>query len=281
MAAAMSLGAGAAAQIASAGRGLVNAENTGGLESTRLKAQERCCKHTLPLFTHASPPRLTVRAAAAAAVAVQNDTSIETKLPRLKGFYLQKVVPAMKEEFKYANILQVPRVEKVVVNCGVGEASQNAKVLESTVKDVSLITGQRPVVTRSKKAIAGFKLRQGVPVGVAVTLRGERMYAFLDRLLNLALPRTRDFQGVNPYGFDGKGNYTLGLPEQSVFPEIRVENIDRQSGMDVSIVTTAHTDKEGQKLLSLLGMPFKEAAARKIVPRKKGNFFYKGGKPRK
>lgn len=164
----------------------------------------------------------------------------------------------MQEEYKYANKFEVPYVKKIVVNCGVGEASQNAKALEGTIRDIALVTGQKAVVTRSRKAIAGFKLREGVPVGVTLTLRGEMMYAFLDRLLNLALPRTRDFQGVNPYSFDGRGNYTLGLPEISVFPEIKFENIDKQRGMDICIVTTAKNDTEGQKLLSLLGMPFKE-----------------------
>ncbi|CAM6024483.1 unnamed protein product [Sphagnum balticum] len=182
----------------------------------------------------------------------------QVEVPRLKGIYEQKVVPSLKEEFKYGNIFEIPQVEKVVVNCGIGEASQNAKTLESTIRDIALITGQKAVVTRSRKAIAGFKLRQGVPVGVCLTLRGEVMYSFLDRLMNLALPRTRDFQGVNPYSFDGRGNYTLGLPEQSVFPEIRFENIDKERGMDICIITSAKNDTEGLKLLSLMGMPFRE-----------------------
>ncbi|KAH9555872.1 hypothetical protein CY35_08G139800, partial [Sphagnum magellanicum] len=152
----------------------------------------------------------------------------------------------------------IPQVEKVVVNCGIGEASQIAKTLESTIRDIALITGQNTVVTRSRKAIAGFKLRQRVPVRVCLTLRGEVKYSFLDRLMNLALPRTRDFQGVNPYSFDGRGNYTLGLPEQSVFPAIRFENIGKERGMDICIITSAKNDTEGLKLLSLMDMPFRE-----------------------
>ncbi|CAM6115065.1 unnamed protein product [Calypogeia fissa] len=205
-----------------------------------------------------------------AAATAEADSEVATKpLPRLKRLYLEKVVPALKEEFKYKNDMEVPYVKKVVVNCGVGAAAQNAKALESTVRDLSLVTGQKPITTRAKKAIAGFKLREGVPVGVCITLRGEVMYSFLDRLVNLALPRTRDFQGVNQYSFDGKGNYTLGLPEQSVFPEIRFENIDKERGMDVSIVNTARNDTEGQKLLALLGMPFKEGGGRSASSGKK------------
>lgn len=203
------------------------------------------------------------------------------EMPRLKSIYVNKVVPALKEEFQYTNMLQIPRVEKVVVNCGIGEGSQNAKILEAAIKDISTVTGQRPNITRAKKAIAGFKIRQGVPVGIAVTLRGELMYSFLDRLLNLVLPRTRDFLGVSPYSFDGKGNYNLGLKEQGVFPEIRYDNIDKPRGMDISIVTSARTDKEGQKLLTLLGMPFRagDVSARPPVMRKKkGKFNIKGAK---
>lgn len=222
-----------------------------------------------------------VRVLANAAAVAEPEVEAPRSMPNLKNVYLTKAVPALKEEFKYANDMQVPKVKKVVVNCGVGEAAQNAKALEATVRDISLITGQKPVVTRARKAIAGFKLRKGVPVGVVVTLRGEVMYAFLDRLLNLALPRTRDFQGVNPYGFDGRGNYTLGLRQQSVFPEIKFELIDQERGMDVSIITTAPTDQESQKLLTLLGMPYKENAVRAIKMRRKGKLMRKGGKPAK
>lgn len=224
---------------------------------------------------------LSVRSSSAAVVAAPpSDTKLED-MPRLKAIYVSKVIPALKEEFKYANTLQVPRVEKVVVNCGIGEGSQNAKVLEAAIKDISIVTGQRPVITRAKKAIAGFKIREGVPVGIAVSLRGELMYSFLDRLLNLVLPRTRDFLGVNPYSFDGKGNYNLGLKEQGVFPEIKFDNIDKPRGMDISIVTSAKTDKEGQKLLTLLGMPFRAGDISKrppVVRKKKGRFFIKGSK---
>lgn len=214
-------------------------------------------------------------------VAVAEAPASSTEMPRLKSIYVNKVVPALKEEFKYANNMQVPLVEKVVVNCGIGEGSQNAKVLEAAIKDISTVTGQRPNITRAKKAIAGFKIREGVPVGIAVTLRGEVMYSFLDRLLNLVLPRTRDFLGVSPYSFDGKGNYNLGLKEQGVFPEIRFDNIDKPRGMDISIVTTARTDKEGQKLLTLLGMPFRKgdvSARPPVMRKKKGTFNIKGAK---
>lgn len=177
----------------------------------------------------------------------------------LKQRYLETIVPKLMDEFKYSNIHQVPKIEKVTVNRGLGEASQNAKALESSITEISVITGQKPVVTRAKKAIAGFKIRQGMPVGVMVTLRSERMYAFLDRLIGLALPRIRDFRGVSPKSFDGRGNYTLGIREQLLFPEIDYDNIDQIRGMDISIVTTAQTDEEGRALLREMGMPFRES----------------------
>ncbi|CAI5474415.1 unnamed protein product [Closterium sp. Yama58-4] len=177
---------------------------------------------------------------------------------RLKTYYETAVVPAMLAEFGYANPQEVPRVEKVVVNCGIGDASQSAKTLDSAAKDLAAVTGQRPVVTRARKAIAGFKLRAGVPVGMATTLRGQIMYAYLDRLINLALPRMRDFRGVSRGGFDGRGNYSMGLAEQTLYPEIRYDEIDKTRGMDISIVTTAKTDGEAQRLLELLGVPFRE-----------------------
>ena len=177
---------------------------------------------------------------------------------QLKSFYTEKVVPKLMEQFGYANAHQVPKVTKVTVNRGLGEASQNAKALESSLSEISLITGQRPVVTRAKKAIAGFKIREGMPVGVMVTLRSERMYAFLNRLINLALPRIRDFRGVSPKSFDGRGNYTLGLREQLIFPEIEYDSIDQIRGMDVTVVTSANTDEEGRALLKELGMPFRD-----------------------
>jgi large subunit ribosomal protein L5 len=177
-------------------------------------------------------------------------------MPRLKDSYRDEVVPALMKEFGYRNVMEVPRLEKIVVNVGVGEALQNAKALDHTVEDVATITGQRPIVTRARKSIAGFKLREGMSIGVRVTLRGDRMYDFLDRLCNVALPRRRDFRGVSPDSFDGRGNYTLGLREQLVWPEIDYDSIDKVRGMEISIVTTARTDEEGRHLLQLLGMPF-------------------------
>lgn len=175
----------------------------------------------------------------------------------LKNTYEETIVPKLKEQFSYTNIHQVPKVMKIVLNRGLGEASQNAKALESSIKELSTITGQKPVVTRAKKAIAGFKVREGMPVGVMVTLRGERMYAFLSRLINLALPRIRDFRGVSPKSFDGRGNYSLGVREQLIFPEIDYDSIDQIRGLDISIVTTANNDEEGRALLKEMGMPFR------------------------
>lgn len=176
---------------------------------------------------------------------------------RLKKYYLEKIVPKLQEQFNYSNTHQVPKVVKVTVNRGLGEASQNAKALESSISELATITGQKPVVTRAKKAIAGFKIREGMPVGVMVTLRSDRMYAFLDRLINLALPRIRDFRGISPKSFDGRGNYSLGIREQLIFPEIDYDTIDQIRGMDVSIITTAQTDEEGRALLKEMGMPFR------------------------
>ncbi len=177
---------------------------------------------------------------------------------RLKEKYRQEVVPALQKEFNYKNPMQVPSVHKVVVNIGMGEAIQNAKAINAAVKNLAAITGQRPVITRAKRSVAAFKLREGMQIGCIVTLRGERMYQFLDKLMNVALPRLRDFQGVSPEAFDGRGNYTLGLREQLVFPEIDYDKIDKVRGMEVSIVTTARTDEEGRRLLKLMGMPFKK-----------------------
>jgi large subunit ribosomal protein L5 len=180
-------------------------------------------------------------------------------MPRLKEKYEREVVPALKEEFKYVNSMQVPCVAKIVVNVGLGEAIANAKALDAAVKDVSEITGQRPVVTRAKKSIAAFRLRTGMAIGAMVTLRGDRMWEFLDRLCNVALPRVRDFQGVSAKAFDGRGNYTLGLKEQIIFPEIDYDKVDKVRGMEISLVTTARTDEESRRLLGLLGMPFAKA----------------------
>ncbi|MEG4811981.1 50S ribosomal protein L5 [Microcoleus sp. F8-D3] len=177
---------------------------------------------------------------------------------KLKVIYQEKIVPTLMDQFKYTNIHQVPKLVKVTVNRGLGEASQNAKALESSINEIGIITGQKPVVTRAKKAIAGFKIRKGVPVGVMVTLRADRMYDFLDRLINLALPRIRDFRGISPKSFDGRGNYSLGLREQLIFPEIEYDRIDQIRGMDISIITTANTDEEGRALLKEMGMPFRD-----------------------
>ena len=172
--------------------------------------------------------------------------------------YQTEILPDLMEEFDYSSVMQVPRITKVVVNVGLGEALDNAKAVEFAINDIMAITGQRPVVTRAKKSIAAFKLREGRAIGVKVTLRGERMWSFLTRLIHVALPRTRDFQGVSPDSFDGHGNYTLGLREQLIFPEFDYDKIDKIRGMEVSIVTTARTDEEGRRLLGLLGMPFRE-----------------------
>ncbi|CAD5941867.1 50S ribosomal protein L5 [Planktothrix tepida] len=178
---------------------------------------------------------------------------------KLKTIYLDKIVPKMMDQFKYENIHQVPKIVKITVNRGLGEASQNAKALESSINELAVITGQKPVVTRAKKAIAGFKIRKGMPVGVMVTLRSDRMYAFLDRLINLSLPRIRDFRGVSGKSFDGRGNYSLGVREQLIFPEINYDSIDQIRGLDIAIVTTAKTDEEGRALLKEMGMPFRDS----------------------
>lgn len=180
----------------------------------------------------------------------------ETYIPRLKQRYLDEVAPALMQQFGYANVMQVPRLLKVTINKGVGEASQNKKVLDDAVHEVRQIAGQQPMIRRARKSISNFKLRDGMPVGVAVTLRGDRMWEFFDRLVTLALPRVRDFRGVPDRSFDGRGNYTLGVKEQIIFPEINIDKVDRVSGLDVSIVTTAETDAEALALLKALGMPF-------------------------
>jgi len=176
----------------------------------------------------------------------------------LKERYRREVISALQKEFNYKNPMQVPSVNKVVVNIGLGEVIQNAKAMEAAVADLAAITGQRPVITRAKRSVAAFKLREGMQIGCMVTLRGDRMYYFLEKLVNVALPRLRDFQGVSPEAFDGRGNYTLGLREQLVFPEIDYDKVDKLRGMEVSIVTTARTDQEGRRLLALMGMPFKK-----------------------
>ncbi len=187
-----------------------------------------------------------------------DDNSEESKFkPRLRDFYREQVIPALMKEFGYKNLMQVPKLERIVLNVGMSEAIQNVKLLESATWELGAITGQKPVVTRAKKAIAGFKLRQGVPIGTKVTLRNRRMYEFFDRLVTVALPRIRDFRGVSPKAFDGRGNYTLGLKEQLIFPEIQYDEVASIHGMDITIVTTARTNDEGKALLKQLGMPFR------------------------
>lgn len=175
---------------------------------------------------------------------------------RLRERYLNEITPGIMQKFSYSSVMQVPKVEKVVINMGVGEAVSNSKVLDRAVEDLSIITGQKPIITRAKKSIAGFKLREDMPIGVKVTLRGERMYHFLDKLFNVALPRVRDFRGVPTKAFDGRGNYTLGIKEQLIFPEIEYDQIDKVRGMDIVIVTTANSDEESRELLTQMGMPF-------------------------
>ena len=180
---------------------------------------------------------------------------------RLKDKYAKEVVPALTKEFGYKNIMAVPKIQKVVVNMGLGEATSNAKIVDTGADELARITGQKPVTRRSKKSIAAFKVRKGMPIGTMVTLRGERMWEFLDRLMNIALPRVRDFKGVSPKGFDGRGNYTLGLRDQLLFPEIDYMKVDKARGMNVSVVTTAKTDEEARKLLQFIGMPFRASGA--------------------
>ncbi len=177
-------------------------------------------------------------------------------MSRYKDLYKNEIVDAMKNKFGYENIMQVPKLEKIVVNIGVGEAKENAKVLDAACADLEKITGQKPIITKAKKSIANFKLREGMPIGCKVTLRGDRMYDFADRLINLSLPRVRDFRGINPNSFDGRGNYAVGIKEQLIFPEIEYDKIDKVRGMDIIFVTTANTDEEARELLTLFGMPF-------------------------
>jgi large subunit ribosomal protein L5 len=178
-------------------------------------------------------------------------------MPRLQDHYKAEVVPKLKAKFGYRNVMQVPRLSKVIVNMGLGDAIENIKVIDSAAEEIGVITGQKPVVTKARKSIANFKLRAGVPIGVMVTLRRDRMYYFLDKLMAIALPRVRDFKGVTPKGFDGRGNYTLGVKEQIIFPEVNYDKIDKIRGMNITIVTTARTDEEGLELLKLMGMPFR------------------------
>jgi len=202
-------------------------------------------------------PRSSAKKEVAAPEVSQDSGSEHQFAPRLRETYRDKVVPTLMKEFGYGNLMQVPRLERIVLNVGMGEAIQNVKLLESASNELGIITGQKPVTTRAKKAIAGFKLRQGMPIGAKVTLRSRRMWEFLDRLISLALPRIRDFRGVSPKAFDGRGNYTLGLKEQLIFPEIEYDSVASIHGMDITIVTTARTNDEGKALLKHLGMPFR------------------------
>ena len=179
-------------------------------------------------------------------------------MARMKDFYKQEAAPALMKKFSYKSVMQIPKLDKIVVNVGAGEAKDNAKAIDAISGDLMKITGQKPVVCKAKKSVANFKLREGMPIGVKVTLRGDRMYEFLDRLFNVALPRVRDFRGINPNSFDGRGNYALGVKEQLIFPEIEYDQIDKIRGMDIVICTTAETDEEARELLRLLGMPFKK-----------------------
>ncbi len=177
-------------------------------------------------------------------------------MARLKDYYTSTVAPALMKKFGYKNVMQIPRLDKVVINVGAGEAKENAKAIDAIMNDLGLITGQRPVVCRAKKSVANFKLREGMPIGVKVTLRGEKMWDFVDKLFTIAFPRVRDFRGINPNSFDGKGNYSTGIKEQLIFPEIEYDKIDKVRGMDINFITTASTDEEAKELLSLLGAPF-------------------------
>jgi large subunit ribosomal protein L5 len=199
------------------------------------------------------------QATASNGAAAAAESAAERVPPRLKERYKREIAPALREEFGFANVMQVPVLSKIVVNMGVGEAARDAKLIEGAVRDLTVITGQKPAVARAKKSIAQFKLREGMPIGAHVTLRGDRMWEFCDRLLALALPRIRDFRGLSDRQFDGRGNYTFGLNEQLMFHEINPDQVDRQRGMDVTVVTTATTDDEGRSLLRRLGFPFKES----------------------
>ncbi len=188
----------------------------------------------------------------------ETETQVEAPTPRLKTRYREEILPALQAEFEIKNVMQVPGLTKIVVNMGVGEAARDSKLIEGAVKDLTAITGQKPLVTKARKSIAQFKLREGMPIGAHTTLRGDRMWEFLDRLVTIALPRIRDFRGLSPKQFDGNGNYTFGLTEQSMFHEIDVDKVDRTRGMDITVVTTATNDDEGRALLKQLGFPFKE-----------------------
>lgn len=180
-------------------------------------------------------------------------------MSRMKQKYLEEVRPALVKRFTYKNVMQAPRIEKVVINMGLGEGKENPKILDAAVNDLSIITGQKPIITRARRSVASFKVREGMPIGCKLTLRGIRMYDFLDKFFNIALPRVRDFRGISPHSFDGRGNFTIGIKEQLIFPEIEYSQVERVLGMDITIVTTAETDEEARELLTMMGMPFKAA----------------------
>ncbi|MGM0689259.1 MAG: 50S ribosomal protein L5 [Bacillota bacterium] len=180
-------------------------------------------------------------------------------MSRMKLKYLEEVRPALVKQFSYKNVLQSPKIEKVVINMGLGEGKENPKILDAAVNDLSIITGQKPIITNARRSVASFKVREGMPIGAKLTLRGIRMYDFLDKLFNIALPRVRDFRGISPHSFDGRGNFTIGVKEQLIFPEIEYSNVEKVLGMDITIVTTAETDEEARELLTLMGMPFRAA----------------------
>ncbi len=180
-------------------------------------------------------------------------------MSRMKEKYLEEVRPALVKRFSYSNVMQAPRIEKVVINMGLGEGKENPKILDAAVNDLAIITGQKPIITRARKSVASFKVREGMPIGCKLTLRGIRMYDFLDKFFNIALPRVRDFRGISPHSFDGRGNFTIGIKEQLIFPEIEYSKVERVLGMDITIVTSAETDEEARELLALMGMPFKAA----------------------
>ncbi|HEY8921792.1 MAG TPA: 50S ribosomal protein L5 [Candidatus Limnocylindria bacterium] len=219
-------------------------------------SDEEATPKAAPKAPRRSPRRPAAATPAAQPTAQPAESGPAAETGGLRRRYLDEVAPAMRREFGYANLMQIPRLEKVVVNIGLGEAIQNAKALDAAVGDLTQITGQKPIVTRAKRSIAQFRLRTGMPIGAKVTLRGQRMYDFLERTMRLALPRIRDFRGISRNSFDGRGNFSLGLREQLVYPEIDYDKIDRLRGMEISVVTTAKTDEEGLKLLQLLGMPF-------------------------
>jgi len=229
-----------------------------GAKGAKSGKPDRAPKSAGPAAGPAKPAKSKSAAAEAAGPRSEGRPHAPAQKPRLARHYLEKVRPALMEKFGYTTVMQAPRLEKIVLNMGVGDATQDAKLLDAAANELGQITGQRPAIRRAKKSIANFKLREGVPVGCAVTLRGARMWEFYDRLINVAVPRIRDFRGLNPRSFDGRGNYTVGLTEQIIFPEINLDKVGKIRGMDVTIVTSASSDEEGRELLRLMSMPFRQ-----------------------